>query len=73
MSYTVMSDEILKQFDSKIYYAVTKIWNECKRAEINTIHKEVTKIPIFNAITKDRLQYNSIDKLLKNLPIRGNF
>ena len=66
MSYTVLSDEILKQFDSKIYYAVTKIWNERKRAEINTIHKEVTKTPIFNDITKDRLQYNSIDKLLKN-------
>ena len=53
-----------KEFDSKIYYAITKIQNEHKRAEINTIHKEVTKNPIFNGITKDRLQYR-IDKLLK--------
>ena len=65
MSYTVMSDEILKEFDSKIYFAVTKIRNDHKHAEINTMHKEVTKIPIFNDITKDRLQ-DRIDKLLKN-------
>ena len=65
MSYTVMSDEILKEFDSKIYFAVTKIRNDRKRAEINTIHKEVTKIPIFNDITKDRLQ-DRIDILVKN-------
>ena len=60
-----MSDELLKEFDSKIYFAVTKIRNDRKRAEINTIHKEVTKTPIFNDITKDRLQ-DRIDKLLKN-------
>ena len=65
MSYTVMSDEILKEFDSKIYFAVTKIRNDRKRAEINAIHKEVTKTPIFNDVTKDRLQ-DRIDKLLKN-------
>ena len=47
MSYTVMSDEILKEFDSKIYYAVTKIRNDRKRVEINTIHKEVRKTPYF--------------------------
>ena len=64
MSYTVMSDEILKEFDSKIYFAVSKIRNDRKRADINTIHKEVTKTPIFNDITKDRLQ-DRIDKLLK--------
>ena len=38
MIYTVMSDEILKEFDSKIYCAVTKIRNDRKRAEIDTIH-----------------------------------
>ena len=65
MSYTVMSDEILKDFDSKIYYAATKIRNDRKPAEINAIHKEVTKTPIFNDITKDRFQ-DRIDKLLKN-------
>ena len=65
MSYTVMSGEILQEFGSKIYYAVTKIRNDRKRAEINTIHKEITKTPIFNDITKDRLQ-DRIDKLLKN-------
>ena len=65
MSYTVMSDEILKEFDSNIYFAVTKIRNDRKRAEIKTIHKEVTKTPIFNDITKDRLQ-DRIDKLLRN-------
>ena len=47
MSYTVMPDEILKEFDSKIYYVVTKNWNDRKRAEMNTIHKEVIKTPIF--------------------------
>ena len=47
MSYTVMSDEILKEFDSKIYYAVTEIWNDRKRVEINTTHKEVRKTPYF--------------------------
>ena len=36
MSYTVMSDEILKEFDSKIYFAVTKIRNDRKRAERRT-------------------------------------
>ena len=44
-------------------YAVTKIRNDRKCAEINTTHKEVTKTPIFNDITKDRLQ-DRIDKLL---------
>ena len=31
-----MSDEILKEFDSKIYFAVTKIRNDRKRAERRT-------------------------------------
>ena len=65
MSYTVMSDEILKELDSKIYYAITKIRNDCKRVEINAIHKEVIKTPIFKNITKDRLQ-DRVDKVLKN-------
>ena len=65
MSYTVMSDEILKEFDSKSYFAVIKIRNDSKRPEINTIHREVTKNPIFNDIDKDPLQ-DRIDKLLKN-------
>ena len=65
MNYTIMSGEILKEFDSKLYYAVTKIRNDPKRAEINAIHKEVTKTPIFNDITGDHLQ-DRIDKLLKN-------
>ena len=60
-----MSDEILKEFDSKIYYTVIKIRNDRKRAEINTIHKEVIKTPIFKDITKNRLQ-DRADKLLKN-------
>ena len=51
MSYTVMSDEILKEFDSKIYYAVTKIRSDRKRGESNAIHKEVIKILIFKDIT----------------------
>ena len=46
MSYTVMADEILKELDSKIYYAITKIRNDRKRAEINAIHKEVIEAPI---------------------------
>ena len=41
MSYTVLTDEILKELDSKIYDATTKIRNDRKRAEINAIHKEV--------------------------------
>ena len=61
MSYTIMSDEILEECDSKIYYAVSKIRNDRKRREINTIHKEVIKSPI----TKDRLK-DRVDKLLKN-------
>ena len=65
MSYTVMSDEILKELDSKIYYAITKIRNDRKRAEINAIHKEVIKTLIFKDITKDHLQ-DRVDKLLKN-------
>ena len=75
MSYTVMSDETLKELDSKIYYAITKIRNDRKRAEINAIHKEVIKTPIFKDITKDHLQ-DRLDKLLKigtlfNKPNRG--
>ena len=62
---TVMSDEILKELGSKIYYAITKIRNDRKRAEINAIHKEVIKTPVFKDITKDRLQ-DRVDKLLKN-------
>ena len=64
MSYTVMPDEILKAFDSKIYYAVTKIGNDGKRAEINNIHKEVIETPTFKDITKDRLQ-DRVGKLFK--------
>ena len=73
MSYTVMSDKILKEFDSKMYYEVTKIRNDRKRAEINTIHKEVIKTPIYKDISKDRLQ-DRVDKLLKNgtLPNKPN-
>ena len=65
MSYTVISDEILKELDSKIYYATTNIRNEHKRAKINAIHKEVIKARIFKDITKDCLQ-DRTDKLLKN-------
>ena len=65
MSYTVMLDEILKELDSKIYYAITKIRNDRKRAEISAIHREVIKTPIFKDITKDRLQ-DRVDKLFKN-------
>ena len=32
-----MPDEILKEFDSEMYYPVTKIRNDHKDAEINTI------------------------------------
>ena len=60
-----MLNEILKEFDSKIYYAITKIRNDRKRAEINAIHKEVIKTLIFKDITKDHLQ-DRVDKLLKN-------
>ena len=42
-----MSDEILKELDSKTYYAITKIWNDRKRTEINAIHKEVIKTLFF--------------------------
>ena len=62
MSYTVMSDEILKELDSKIYHAITEIQNDRKPAEINAIDKEVIKT-IFKDITKDRLQ-DRVDKLL---------
>ena len=65
MSYTAMSDEVLKELDSKTYCAITKIRNHGKRAEINAIHKEVIETPIFKDITKDRLQ-DRVDKLLKN-------
>ena len=47
-----MLDEILKELDRKIYYAITKIRNDRKRAEVNAIHKEVIKIPIFKDIPK---------------------
>ena len=57
-----MSDEILKELDSKIYYAITKIRNDRKRAEINAIHKEVIKAPISKDISKDYLQ-DRVDKL----------
>ena len=60
-----MSDEILKELHSKIYYAITKIQNDRKRAEINAIHKEAIKTPIFKDITKDHLQ-DRVDRLLKN-------
>ena len=51
-----MSDETLKELDSKIYCAVTKIRNNRKHAEINTIHnlfsrtllKVVYKIELMN-------------------------
>ena len=59
-----MSDEILKEFDSKIYCAVTKIRADRKRADIN-LTQEVIKTPIFKGITKDRLQ-DWVDKSIKN-------
>ena len=67
MSYTVMSDKICLT-DSKIYYAITKIRNDRKRAQINAIHKEVIKTPIFKDNTKDLLPQDRVDKLLKNVP-----
>ena len=51
-----MSDEILLRAWQQNIYAITKIRNDRKCAEINAIHKEVIKIPIFKDITKDRLQ-----------------
>ena len=60
-----MSNEILKELDSKICYAITKIRNDRKRAEINAIHKDVIKTPVFKDITKDHLQ-DRVDRLLKN-------
>ena len=65
MSYTVMLHEILKVLHSEIYYAKNKIRNNHKRAEINAIHKEVVRAPIFKEITKGRLK-DRVDKLLKN-------
>ena len=59
-----MSDEILKELDSKIYYAIIKIRNDSKRAEINAIHKGLIKTPIFKNITKDHLQ-DRVNRLLK--------
>ena len=56
-----MSDEILKELDSKIYYAITKIRNDRKSAEINAINKEIIKTPIFKDITTDLLQ-DRVDK-----------
>ena len=47
MSCTVMTDEILKVLDSKIYFAVTNIRNVRKRVEINTIHKKSYKCLYF--------------------------
>ena len=35
-----------------MYYPVTKIQNDRKDAEINTINKEVIKTPIFKALLK---------------------
>ena len=52
MSYTVMSDEILEESDTNIL-RITKIWNDRKRAEINTIHKEVIK-------TRNVIQFGGI-------------
>ena len=67
-----MSTETWKEFDNKIYYAVNKIRNDYKRAETNTMHKEVIKTTIFKDITEDRLQDRD-DKLwngtLLNNPI----
>ena len=44
MCYTVISDEILKELDSKIYYAITKIRNDRKRAEKEIIIKYIKKL-----------------------------
>ena len=55
---------IKRVWQQKIY-AITKIRNDRKRAEINAIHKEVIKTPIFKDITKDHLQ-DRVDRLLKN-------
>ena len=50
MNYAAMSDEILKEFDSKIYYTINKIRNDRKRAEINkgyTKNKDIYKEDIY--------------------------
>ena len=45
-------------------YAVTKIRNDRKRVEINTVDKKVIRTLIFKDITKDCLQ-DSVDKIIK--------
>ena len=56
-----MSDEILKELDSKIYYAITKIRNDRKRAEINAIHKEVIKTLFSRTLLKIIYKIELID------------
>ena len=51
-----MTDKILRVSDSKIYYAVTKIWIGNKRAKINRIALNTLKPPTYTAIIKDYLQ-----------------
>ena len=67
-----MSHEIWKELDSKIYYAITKIRNDRKSAEINAINKEIIKTPIFKDITTDLLQ-DRVDKWLKNWTLLNQF
>ena len=55
----------LKEFDSKINYAVTKIWNTANTLQVNTVYKEVIKTLFSNTFTKNRLQ-GRVDKFVQN-------
>ena len=52
-----MSDEILKELDSKVYYTITKNWNNRKRAEISAVHKEVKKTSLVSRILLPKIIY----------------
>ena len=70
MATALFTDAELICFDKDIIKTIRKIKNQYQRADINSIHKKIIKIPDYHNVSKEFLSIR-IENLLKNGRIRN--
>ena len=70
MATALFTDAELICFDHDIIKIIRKIKNQHQRADINSIHKKIIKIPDYHDVSKEFLNIR-IETLFKNVRIRN--
>ena len=70
MATALFTDAELICFDHDIMEIIRKIKNQYQRADINSIHKKIIKIPDYHDVSNEFLNILT-EKLLKNVRIRN--